>query len=395
MRDQNLWQTYPNRRIKPVDGMAVTATVWEEAHEYHRQQQRFHALLSHGPGILTGLEVIASDPPSSSVYIRPGIAIAPNGQTIIITEPVRYDFGQVMEGVLHLLLGYGEGAPRASKTRTIGDSILYIHDQFRLEAQHALPNEPYVELVRVRRHGRSAPLLDAQEWIHPGPNELDLRFRREIGAVPQPEVSLGVSYVGEMTDMRHGRGISYLVRFLSRSGVLGQAPVWVDNNVFLDANLKAYTIVCLVGQQAFQLPQDEMTALYNYLQGGGTIFFERCRRTAGVGAPSADESFAKLLQSFGFALQDLPPDHSLLTEPFLFAAPPPGFEFEEFETEGRPKIRVVDGIICSTYDSGCLWGGEQRGRTPSREEIRAALEWGGNIIAYAKKRHQMANGRGG
>ena len=45
--------------------MAVTAQVWEEAHEYHRQQLRFHALLSHRPGILAGLEVIASQPPGS------------------------------------------------------------------------------------------------------------------------------------------------------------------------------------------------------------------------------------------------------------------------------------------------------------------------------------------
>ena len=410
---EGLLRAAPNRRIKPVDGLAVTAAIWEEAHEYHRQQQRLHALLSHGAGVLSGLEVIASDPPDSAVYVRPGVAIGPNGQMIVLTEPVRYDFGQAMEGMLYLLLDYGEGRPRAIGNRNVGDEVLYIHDQFRLEAQHALPAGLYVELARVKRLGRTAPILDAPDADHPRPNELDLRFRRKIGLAPQAEISLAVSYVGEMTDMRHGRGANYLARFLSQSGAIGQ-PVWVDNNVFLDASLRAYTLVYLVGQQAFQLDQDEMTALYNYVRGGGTILYESCRHWnvpaqyspqggAGgeTGDPPADASFLKLLQSLGFNLQDwnppaqyspqggagglphsgLPPGQALLTDPFLFAAPPAGFE-----TNGTPKLQFGEGVIFSTYDYGCLWQGEQRGRRPTREEIRAALEWGGNIVNYARER---------
>ncbi|MEE8392266.1 MAG: hypothetical protein V3S14_15930, partial [Anaerolineae bacterium] len=60
-------KVFPAKRIKPVDGMAVTAQVWEEAHNYHQQQQRFHTMFYHGAGIVTGLEVIASDPADTSV----------------------------------------------------------------------------------------------------------------------------------------------------------------------------------------------------------------------------------------------------------------------------------------------------------------------------------------
>ena len=33
-------QALPAKRIKPADGMSVTADVWEEAHDYHRHQLR-------------------------------------------------------------------------------------------------------------------------------------------------------------------------------------------------------------------------------------------------------------------------------------------------------------------------------------------------------------------
>ena len=64
MKIEELLQKYPTRRIKPVNGMAVTAEVWEEAHEYHRQSQGLQTVFSRGAGILAGLEVIAGDPPA-------------------------------------------------------------------------------------------------------------------------------------------------------------------------------------------------------------------------------------------------------------------------------------------------------------------------------------------
>jgi len=98
-----------------------------------------------------------------------------------------------------------------------------------------------------------------------------------------------------------------------------------------------------------------------------------------------------LLASMGVQLEELSPDHRLLREPFLFAAPPPGFEIE-----AEQQFLAGEGVLYSTYDYGCLWRGERRGRAATREEIRAALEWGGNIVAYALERRQAAaRGSGG
>jgi hypothetical protein len=380
---EELLKQIPARRIKPFDGMSVTAAVWEEAHEYHRQQQRFHHLLNHGAGILAGLEVIASDPPDNSVYILPGIACDSSGQTIVLPEPLSFDLGAA-QGLVYLLLSYGEGKPRPEGGGE-SDNTLYIHAQYGLEAGPTLPQTAYVEVARVRRQGRGAPIRDAPDRLSPQPNEIDLRFRRDIGTKAADVASIAVCYLGDSADKRHGRGVRFLANALRRSGDLA---VCVDDQVPLaaGADLSGYTLVYLVGQGAFQLGPDEMNVLYAYLQGNGTLLFESCRRDAPPGDPPADAAFLDVLSSFGVQLNDLPSDHRLLAEPWLFAAPPPGFE-----TEGAPIIKLSDGVILTNCDYGCLWQGERRGRAATREEIRTAMEWGRNLVAYALERRKQAN----
>lgn len=368
----------PARRIKPFDGMAVTADVWEEAHEYHSRQQRFHASLNHGAGIVTGLEVIASDPPDNSVYILPGIAVDSLGQTIILPEPFAYDLGAA-QGTLYLLLTYGESQPRPDDRVLPGgqtDATLYIYSQYGLEVGGAPPDPagPYVELARVTRSAPAAPMTDASNSMLPGPNQIDLRFRRSIGALVQNAASLAVCYVGGDGARKHGRGASWMARAARQAG---DVQVWVDDDVPLvpGADLSGYTLVYLVGQGVFQLSPDAMNVVYAYLQGGGTLLIESCRQEL---AEAADAAFLDMLSSFGIQLDDLPADHTLLAEPNLFAAPPAGFE-----TDGRPGIRLSEGVILSAADYGCLWQGERRGQPALREEIRAAHEWGSNILAYA------------
>ena len=380
---EELLKELPSRRIKPFDGMSVTAAVWEEAHEYHRQQQRFHNLLNHGAGILTGLEVIASDPPDNSVYILPGIACDSSGQTIVLPEPLSFDLGAA-QGLVYLLLSYGEGGPR-TEGGSESDNTLYIHAQYSLEARPALPETGYVELARVRRQERGAPIRDAQDRVSPRSNEIDLRFRRDLGVKARAVASVAVCYLGGSADQRHGRGVGFLANALGRSGDLS---LWVDHSVSLTAgaDLSGYTLVYLVGLGAFRLSPDEMNVLYGYLQGRGTLLFESCRHDAPSGDSPAETAFLDMLSSFGVQLNELPSDHRLLVEPLLFAAPPPGFE-----TEGVPTIKLSDGVILTNCDYGCLWQGERRGRVATREEIRTAMEWGRNLVTYAIERRRQAN----
>jgi hypothetical protein len=382
MSEKDWLQAFPIKRIKPTDGMAVTAEVWEEAHDYHLRKQQLHIGLSHGPGILTGLEVIASDPPDTAVYILPGIAVDSQGQTIVLTEPVTYDIGSSAEGLLHLLLSFGESRPRADVDAP--DKPRYIHAEYSIEARETWPDTPCVELARIRRQGHGSSIFNPQDVGYPGPNEIDLRFRNETGAQPVEAIGMGVSYVGGgRNDIRHGQGASYMARAFSRS--YPNARLHVDLNVPLDGNLSTYTLVYLVGQGAFQLSREEMEALYSFMQEGGTLFIESCRHDIAEGDPPSDTHFYNLLGDLGMQLTELRSDHRLLREPFLFSAPPPGFE-----TQGAPRVVVSEEAIFSSHDYGCLWQGERRSGAASRAEIRAAMEWGSNIVFYAAARRRSA-----
>jgi hypothetical protein len=338
-------------------------------------------LLAHGAGVVSGLDVIASDPPDSSIFIRPGVALDSNGQVIILTESMTYDLGRNMDGLLHILLSYGEGAPRPKDGAN--DGPLYVESHFSIVATPSLPATPYVELARVRRVGRQAAISDAKDPEYPGANEVDLRYRRDGGGRAPAVRSIGVAHLGAHTE-KHGNGAKNLVRALNR---MGGERVIVDDGLQMDAQVNDYTLLYLVGGDDFQMNADQMTVLYNYLQQGGTVFYEGCRHDA-KGEPKADAAFMDMLGSFGVKLADLPADHALLSSAALFAAPPPGFE-----SQGTPKVMVSDGIIFSTYDYGCLWQGERRAETPSREAIRAAHEWGANLLGYAQQRRKSTGAR--
>jgi len=386
---QDLFKQYPFRRIKPYDGMVVTSEVWDEAHTYHRQQERYHNLLNHEPGILIGLEVIASDPPDSAVYVQPGIALDAAGQVIVLPDALAFDLGAA-QGTLYLALSYDESQPKADEIGTpvedASDVKLMVHAQYGLEAVGTPPDPAsmYVELARINRQGAEAPITNPDYWVQPAPNQIDLRFRRNVGVAAQPAARLAVCYVGQASQdeaRRHGVGANVLARTLRRD----RQAVWVDDAVALgDSDLNVYTLVYLVAQGEFQLTPDEMNSLYIYLRSGGTVLIESCRKAAA--SANADPIFLDMLASFGTTVAAPPADHPLLSEPNFFAAPPVGFE-----TDGLPALKVGEGVIVSAWDYGCLWQGERRGRAASREEIRAARNRIRHEIAAPFVRRAQAN----
>ncbi|MCL4295496.1 MAG: DUF4159 domain-containing protein [Anaerolineae bacterium] len=373
MSREEALQQFPLKKIKANNGMAVTAEVWEEAHEYHTNQQRLHALFSHGPGIISGLDVIASDPPDTSVYILPGIAVDTTGQVIVLPQPVSYDIGDEMEGLLYVLLSYGESRPRPADGAGQADGVMYVHTEFSIFARTTLPGTPVVELARVQRHSREAAFHDAENPSNPGANEIDLRFRQEVGA-PR-ETTVAVCYLGE-GDKQHGRGASYLARALNYSG---RYRVLINDDVAVAPGVEKNTLIYLIGTGKFELSRGQINGLTNYVQKGhGTLLIEASNAEAAA-------AFKNFLSTSGFELETLLSGHRLLTEPFLFGAAPPGYE-----TEGKPQVLVGEGVIFSTCEYGRLWQGERRSGPASREEIRAAVEWGGNIISYALERQRRA-----
>jgi hypothetical protein len=302
---------------------------------------------------------------------------------VVLREPLSFDMGQA-DGAQFLVLSYEEGQPHAGECGQVTD-VLFVDSQFGLETRSSLPAGPHLELARVRRHGRNSVIKDAADPSQPAANQIDLRYRRDVHYPSRQVVTIAVCYTGGAADRRHGRGMAFLAQALSRQGKL---QVWLDDNVTLSAGsgLGAYALVYLVGHDARALKPDEMNALYAYMQGGGTVLVESCRQGTAAGPAPADAAFTDLFASLGIKLEPLPPGHRLLTSPALFALPPAGFE-----TEGSPQLLVSDAVIFSAFDHGCLWQGQRRQGPASREEIRSAMEWGGNILDYALWRRQKAS----
>jgi uncharacterized protein DUF4159 len=155
----------------------------------------------------------------------------------------------------------------------------------------------------------------------------------------------------------------------------------VDQGVSLDGDLADYLFVYVVATGEFELTRQEMESLYGYLQSGGTVLVETCRRGVSEGESPASESVTRLVGDLGLKLESLAHDSDLMTNPYVFGAPPAGSEDGQ---EG--EILTGEGMIVSTTDYGCLWEGKRRGKPASREEIRSALEWGSNMIVYAIER---------
>jgi len=369
---------YPNKRIRAIDGMAVTSDVWEDAHNYHRQAQRFHNLYSHGTGIVTGLEVIASDPPDSAVYILPGVAVDSVGQMIVISEPTAYDIGRQVDGSLHLILTYGESRPRSEGQQSTQEGApLFVQSEFGAQVLPSLPNTPHVELARIRRQGKSSAIVDAKDANHPGANEIDLRWRQMSVPSVRQNVGVAVVYAG-MAERQHGEGLLNLARTVTHHT---QYNVVVDDNALLTSGLDAYDLICVVAQRAFQFSPEEQNSLQAYVQNGGTVFLESCRRGS-TAAPGSDQSFQDLITAFGVKVADVVKSgHALLKQPYFFSSLPAGYE-------PQGTVMAGGGVVMSTLDLGCLWAGEQRSGEASREAIRAATEFGENLVGYAAQRRR-------
>jgi hypothetical protein len=214
--------------------------------------------------------------------------------------------------------------------------------------------------------------------MFPGINEIDVRFRRDVGAGVADIATVGVVYLGNVDEQVQGRGAAYLARALNR---MPGFHVVVDDDVPLAPGVQNYTMIYLVGEGKFEMDRSQVRGLQGYVARNGTLFVESCDAAAA-------STFGSYFSEMGVQLDDLAPGSVLLTDPFLFAEPPPGFE-----TAGSPSVQVGEGVIFSTHNYGRLWYGQDRSRPPSRQDIRTAMEWGGNLVTFAVNRRQQLSRR--
>jgi hypothetical protein len=364
MSNENPLASFPQQRIKPYDGMAITAEVWDTAHDYHRQAQAAHNLYFHGAGILAGLQVVASDPADNIVIILPGMAVDSQGQVIVLKEPVAYDLGEEIEGPLYLLISNRERLLDSKDTES-SDHPAYARDEYLIFARSSFPNTPVVELARFTRKTKKSAIQDAVLKGHPQINEIDLRYRRHIEVLPETLLNIGVTYVGEVAHKNHGKGLAKLTHFFRKTM---NYQLIVEDDLPFNPNILNYPLLYVVGEGDLKFTAARVKGLKGYVDQGGILLVESCDETA-------DKAFMDLFEKIDLKPEPLVSQHVLFSLPNIFAALPRGYK-------EQGEMYAVPGLLYSTRQYGRLWNGETAEQVATREEIRSSIEWAENMFTY-------------
>ncbi len=364
MSDENSTSLFPNMRIKAYDGMPVTAEVWEKAHSYHLQQQQAHNLYFHGTGILTGLEVVASDPADNIIFVLPGVAVDERGQLIVLNEPVAYDLGNEVDGQLYLLISHRESLVGDEKAKK-NNETLFSRDEFLLIARSEIPDGLWIELARFKRENKTRPISEPSDPNHPAVNEIDQRYRKHLKITTEQQITASVVYLGKPYQQTYDNGLLALSKELAN---LKKIRLIIDNKSQVTPEVLNYQMVFLVAEGEVKFSNAQVNGLQGYIERGGMIFMDACDEKAA-------ESFKELLKQMDINVLAPLKGHTLLSEPYLFATPPAGYT-----PDG--SLRIGKGVIFSTYNYGGLWNGETKGGAPNRADIRSATEFGINLLYH-------------
>ena len=375
------------KRLNPYKGLIIDVPIWASAHDYHREQQKLHTLSLHRPGVATGLEVVSWEPADNSVVIYPGIAVDPEGNTIVVTEPQRFYLNMDEKGLARIILRYSEiEQDMIEVPGEVKPHPLYILEGFRIEERREEPGEPYIELARVAIEGKGKSVKDADDPSLPGSNELDTRYRTTSGPKPEGELTMGILvYPGDNPVSGwdcHRQGVLNLAQSIRRStGYI----VKVMDMLKLDEGIKGCDLLFITGHEEFSLSEVEEEALTNYFDRGGILFAEACGGITGSksgGAKGFRSSFAGLCDKLGRNLRTIEMDHPVFHSYHIFGSLPPGHD-------GQAVVMMNNGIIYSDCDYGCVWQGGRKDNLLPRGNIRDAIDFGINIALYSHQKSRL------
>jgi hypothetical protein len=358
------------KRVNPFRGLIIDPDTWATAHGYHLEAARLHRLLHHRPGIVCGLEVRATDPPSESVLIEPGVGVDSAGNMMVLGSRQTYRV-QADSGLVYLIIQYREiptdRVPVAGGSETAGaeGNPTRIVEGFRIQERREPPPEAHLELARVEVSGKA--IANAADPFRPRSGEIDLRCRLETDTTSPAEIAVGYLIHPGDPEGVHLEGVCRMVR----SAGPAFACRFLGRLSLRDKNLQRCDILYLSGGGGFELEGSDI--LPAFFRHGGVMMGEPCQGVKGD-ANSFKQAFHAL--AVGSKLAPVGFGHELLTRPHLFSAPPEG-------AAEKTALWASGGLIFSECDYGCAWRGGTEKRPLSRSVIRDATELAANLMAYA------------
>lgn len=368
-------------------GVTVDPRVWRLALEYWLKTQRTDGSWGYKP---------VGEPSTGSMTCA-GIC-----STVIAQGRLSTGTASIQDGVVHCC---GE----SDETGAVDRGLFWLGKNFSVGVNPGQDNYLLYYLYGLERVGRMTGrrFIGAHDWYREGAEmlvrEQDINgsWRGSntesnpliatsfallfLSKGRRPVVMSKVKYTDQREWDLHGGGVPNLVRQIEKSWL--RALTWqsVDLKAASVADLLESPVLFFSGRQALNLSPEQCDALRMYVEQGGFIFAEACDGNDCDGK-AFDESFRALMKKLfpTSAFRELPPEHPVW---YAEGKVDPKYMQHLYGIDACCRTSVV---YCPTNLS-CFWelaaeGRELEAPPEVQADIRARLQIGQNVVAYATNR---------
>ncbi len=436
----------PFTRLQISDGLLMTADLWTQAHEYHRQRQNFYYQALFQPGIIWGLGVVVSPAPATVdaryrdqrwVEVQPGVAIDRDGNPIMVPNAESFHLQSepalgTVETVV-LVLRYSDPTERSGGGSPSGGQP----ETFSL-VETTIPEPEDIELCRIRIQGGKGAISPPEDVLLPGLNQVDLRYRPQAQSTPQAQVQ--TAYVPPPRDeaaQALAQGLMDLGGSLAglypKLAAAPPTPLGTATALTAAATEAVdWDWVYLPAAMVGQLSPDDLGLLSHHLHQGGTLVvafdleptplmdlyplghelqaalasaqqedlpaslqtslaqeYQAVQGNIAQQVTLAFQPLSTLAATLGYPTQGMgtvDAMHPLRRHPFLFSGWP--------VIDGYPlQVRAWGGLVGVLGPLAAAWTVDS-GLARSRETLRTAQEFGINLLHYAQHRRHLSRLQG-
>jgi len=158
----------------------------ETEQQYWNEKRKKHLAIEHSEGVVSGLGVSETAPPSLSIEVTAGRALDTDGHDPEIESLQQIDCAGLVpssgEITVYIALYYNTVETDPYFVDEIGDyQNKFIQDSYVLEAVTQAPSSPEIELARFQLGAGATEITDAVDPDNPALNEIDLRYVKHSG----------------------------------------------------------------------------------------------------------------------------------------------------------------------------------------------------------------------
>ena len=174
------------KKLKWLKYLFVNRLEAETEQNYWHEKRKKHLAHEHSEGLVRGLDVTETNPPSRTVEVAAGRALDTEGNDPEVESPQELDCAALVPAAggvtVYLTLRYNTIETEPYFVDELGTTQnKFVQDSFVLEATTQVPTAPTVELARFRLGAGATAIGNAADPNNPGLNEIDFRQVKHSG----------------------------------------------------------------------------------------------------------------------------------------------------------------------------------------------------------------------